>query len=119
MIGIPLYSDTAFEPDLIVQAPKAFDQTIRGIPNLARHRIPIEIRVVLHRYSVGRLASLADFICRNLPFVQHVALMRLGPIGFGRTSLNALCIDPLDYQQNLGAAVGTLTDHPIDLSTSN
>ena len=30
MVGIPLYSDLAWQHDFIVQAPHAFDQTIRG-----------------------------------------------------------------------------------------
>src|SRR4051812_48268129 len=45
--------------------------------------------------------------------------MGLEPIGFGRENLNALWIDPLDYQQNLGEAVETLTNHRMNVSIYN
>ncbi len=45
-LGIPLYSDDAALHDYIVQARDAFDQTILGLHQLARHGIETEIRVV-------------------------------------------------------------------------
>lgn len=119
MIGIPLYSDLAWQHDYIVQAPKAFDQTIRGILNLARCNVPVEIRVVIHRHSYERLPDLAEFICRNLPFVQQIALMGLEPIGFARGNLSALWIDPLDYQEELATAARTFLDHGMNVSIYN
>ncbi len=119
MIGIPLYSDIAWQHDFVVQAPKAFDQTLRGILNLARCRVPIEIRIVVHRYTVPRLRQLAGFITRNLPFVQHVAIMGLEPIGFGQANFEALWIDPIDYQDELAGAVETLLSHDMNVSIYN
>ena len=119
MIGIPLYSDLPWQHDFVVQSPKAFDQTIRGILNLARCKIPVEIRVVTHRYSVPRLVPLAEFIARNLPFVHHVALMGLEPIEFGLANFDALWIDPIDYQSELAGAVRILESHGINVSIYN
>jgi His-Xaa-Ser system radical SAM maturase HxsC len=73
-LGIPLYSDTAWEHDHVVQADHAFDQTIQGLYQLARYDCPIEIRVVLHAFTVPRLLDLCHYIYRNLPFASHVAL---------------------------------------------
>ncbi len=119
MIGVPLYSDIAWRHDHIVQARQAFDQTIRGLINLARCQVPVEIRVVLHRLTIGRLASLARFITRNLPFASHIALMGYEPIGFGRTNLKALWVDPADYQADLEAAVEIFTSHRMSVSIYN
>lgn len=77
MVGIPLYSDDATIHDYVVQARGAFDETIRGILNLKELRQRVEIRVVLHKQTVPRLQRLAEFICRNLLFVDQVALMGL------------------------------------------
>jgi His-Xaa-Ser system radical SAM maturase HxsC len=119
MIGIPLYSDIAWRHDFVVQTPNAFDQTIRGILNLARCDIPIEIRVVIHRHTIDRLPELAAFIARNLPFVEHVALMGLEPIGFGRTNLEALWVDPADCRNELTQAVEMLQQHGLTTSIYN
>lgn len=119
VVGVPLYSDIAWQHDFIVQAPHAFDQTIRGLLNLARCNIATEIRVVIHRYSVDRLPQLAAFIARNLAFAQHVALMGLEPIGFAKTNAAALWVDPADYHRPLADAVGTLVQRGMNVSIYN
>ncbi|MDB5334943.1 MAG: moaA 3 [Planctomycetaceae bacterium] len=119
MIGIPLYSDIASKHDFVVQAQGAFDETMRGIMNLERCGLRVELRVVLHRATVDRLPSLARFIARNLPFVEHIALMGLEMMGYVRINLESLWIDPFDYQPSLLAAVRTLTQHRMNVSIYN
>ena len=119
MIGIPLYSDVAHRHDFVVQADGAFDQTIRGIMNLARCGVSVEIRVVLHRQTVERLPQLARFIARNLPFVDHVALMGLEMMGFVKMNLESLWVDPADYQPQLRDATEHLLRHGMHTSIYN
>ena|ERR1700686_547244 len=97
MIGIPLYSDIASKHDFVVQAKGAFDETVRGIMNLARVGQRIEIRFVIHQQTFSRLAHTPRFIARNLPFVDQVALMGLEITGFTKANLGALWIDPIEY----------------------
>ena len=119
MIGIPLYSDIAHLHEFVVQASGAFDETIRGIMNAKRCGLRIEIRVVLHRETVGRLPQLARFIARNLPFADHVALMGLELMGYVRMNLDALWIDPTDYQEQLADAVAELVRNRMNVSIYN
>jgi His-Xaa-Ser system radical SAM maturase HxsC len=119
MVGIPLYSDIPHLHDFVVQADGAFDQTIRGIMNLARCGISVEIRIVLHRETVDRLPQFARFVARNLPFVDHVALMGLEMMGFVRMNLDALWIDPVGYQTPLRDAVGHLLQNGLNVSIYN
>lgn len=119
MIGIPLYSDIPHRHDFVVQADGAFDQTIRGMMNLARCGISVEIRIVLHRETVDRLPQFARFIARNLSFVDHVALMGLEMMGFVSMNLDSLWIDPVDYQAQLRHAVVHLQQHGLNVSIYN
>lgn len=119
MIGIPLYSDLPEEHDFVVQAGGAFSETIRGILNLARVGVKLELRSVIHRETYVRLPDLAHFISRNLLFVDHVALMGLEPMGFARTNIEALWIDPLDYQDQLRTAVQVLDRSGLRVSIYN
>jgi His-Xaa-Ser system radical SAM maturase HxsC len=119
MVGIPLYSDIAHRHDFVVQADGAFDQTIRGMMNLARCGVSVEIRMVLHRETVDRLPQFARFVARNLSFADHVALMGLETIGFVRMNLDALWIDPVDYQAELYQAVVHLQQHGVNVSIYN
>jgi len=113
MVGIPVYSDDPALHDYIVQARGAFDETIRGILNLKVRNQKVEIRVVLHKLTIGRLHHLAEFIARNLLFVDQVALMGLEVTGFTRANLDKLWIDPADYKDQLSRAVEILSSYGI------
>jgi His-Xaa-Ser system radical SAM maturase HxsC len=119
MIGIPVYSDLSHIHDYVVQADGAFDETIRGIMNLKQFGVPVEIRVVLHKQTIPRLAALASFLTRNLLFVDHVALMGLEMMGFTKANLDDLWIDPAAYQAELTAAVETLDRARMNVSIYN
>jgi His-Xaa-Ser system radical SAM maturase HxsC len=119
MLGIPLYSDVSHIHDFVVQADGAYDETIRGILNLKRHSQKVEIRVVLHKQTYDRLPQLAEFIGRNLQFVDHVALMGLEITGFTRANLDELWIDPLEYMEKLSRAVEILARYKIHTSIYN
>lgn len=119
MIGIPVYSDVAHIHDYVVQAEGAFDETIRGILNLKRAGVKIEIRVVIHKQTFSRLPQLAEFFCRNLLFVDHVALMGLEMMGFTKHNLEDLWIDPVDYQPQLVDAVEMLARYKMNVSVYN
>jgi His-Xaa-Ser system radical SAM maturase HxsC len=119
MVGIPIYSDLSTIHNYVVQADGAFDETIRGILNLKRYQQRVEIRVVIHKQTYERLPQLAEFIARNLTFVDQVVLMGLEITGFTRANLAELWIDPFDYQQQLARAVSILADNRISVSIYN
>jgi His-Xaa-Ser system radical SAM maturase HxsC len=119
MLGIPLYSSDPARHDYIVQSEGAFDETVRGIVNLKEQGIQVELRIVLHKQSIPTLCELAEFICRNLLFVDQVALMGLEMIGFTRANLDALWIDPFDYQDELSSAVEIFNAYGIRVMVFN
>jgi His-Xaa-Ser system radical SAM maturase HxsC len=119
MVGIPIYSDVSTIHDYVVQADGAFDETIRGILNLKRFGQKVEVRVVVHRQTYARMPQLAEFLVRNLTFVDQVAFMGLEITGFTRANLNSLWIDPADYQTELSRAVSFLADSRMDVSIYN
>jgi len=108
MVGVPIHSDLPEEHDYIAQARGAFDETVRGILNLKKAGIRVEIRFVIHAQSSPRLPAFAEFVARNLLFVDHVALMGMEIEGFARENLDVLWIDPLDYATKLMQAVRCL-----------
>ena len=113
MIGVPLYADTADIHDFVVQARGAYAETLVGIMNLARAGVRIELRMVIHRETFARLVPFARFVARNLPFVDQVVFMGLEITGFAKTNLEALWIDPIDYQDQLESAVALVDDAGI------
>lgn len=119
MLGIPVYSSDPAQHDYIVQASQAFDETIRGILNLKKLGQRVELRVVIHKQSYKGLPALAEFIARNLLFVDQVALMGLEMTGFTLANLDELWIDPANYRRQLSEAVQTLDANQIPVSIYN
>lgn len=118
-LGIPLYADVAAVHDFVVQAARAFDQTICGLHQAARNGIRVEIRVVLHKLTIPRLGKLADYIYRTLTFAEHVALMGLEYTGYTPRNIDQLWVDPYDYQDELEAAVEALVNRNMNVSIYN
>jgi His-Xaa-Ser system radical SAM maturase HxsC len=119
MFGIPIYSDLSHVHDYVVQADGAFDETVRGVLNLKRHGLKVEIRVVVHKQTYERLPDLARFLTRNLTFVDQIVFMGLEMTGFTKANFDDLWIDPVDYQAQLVEAVRHVAASRIHVSVYN
>jgi len=117
--GIPIYSAIDHVHDYVVQARNAFDETVLGILRLKDKGQRVEIRVVLHRITAPRLVETCIWIARNLPFVDHVALMGLENTGFALANQDLLWIDPIDYQEDLATGVSILSSAGLCVSVYN
>lgn len=117
--GIPLYSDYYQQHDYIVQAKDAFNQTVVGLHNMARHNLRLELRIVLHQQSYKRLPKLAKYIYMNFPFVEHIAFMGLEYIGYTVKNNEILWIEPQHYMNELEDAVLYLADMGMNVSIYN
>jgi His-Xaa-Ser system radical SAM maturase HxsC len=119
MAGIPIYSAVDSVHDYVVQAHGAFDETVLGVLKLKDKGQRVEIRVVLHAVTAPRIVETATWLARNLPFVDHVALMGLEHTGFTLANEQVLWIDPVDYQKDLARAVDILVSTGIRVSVYN
>lgn len=117
--GIPLYSDLPHIHDFIVQSKNAFNETLNGLYNLAEHGHSIELRFVMHKQTISRIKQFVEFVYHNLPFVSHVALMGLEPIGYGKVNLDSLWINPKEYSKEINDAAWFLEDRNITTSIYN
>ncbi len=117
--GIPLYSAVDAVHDYVVQALGAFDDTVLGILRLKDKGQRVEVRIVLHAVTAPRLQETCSWLARNLPFVDHVALMGLENTGFALANQDLLWIDPVDYQADLARSVDTLRAADVKVSIYN
>jgi His-Xaa-Ser system radical SAM maturase HxsC len=117
--AIPVYASVDHIHDYVVQAKGAFDETILGILKLKDRGQRVEIRVVLHSQTAPTIAETCSWIARNLPFVDHVALMGLENTGFAIANESLLWIDPMDYQGDLAEGVDALSAARVNVSVYN
>jgi His-Xaa-Ser system radical SAM maturase HxsC len=118
-VGIPIYSAVDHVHDYVVQARGAFDETVLGILKLQDSSQRIEVRVVLHAITAPRIVETCRWLARNLPFVNHVALMGLENTGFAIANADNLWIDPLDYRASLAEGVNVLASARVNVSIYN
>jgi hypothetical protein len=65
------------------------------------------------------LLETARWLARNLPFVDHVALMGLENTGFAIANDKLLWIDPIEYKDHLADAVACLAAAKVHVSIYN
>jgi His-Xaa-Ser system radical SAM maturase HxsC len=117
--GIPVYAAIDHIHDYVVQARGAFDETILGILKLKDRGQRVEVRLVLHAITAPRLVETCTWFARNLPFVDHFALMGLENTGFAIANDAALWIDPVDYRKTLADAVAVMVAANLNVSIYN
>lgn len=116
---VPLYGHADFLHDFVVQTPGAFDETIDGLLELRSRNQRVQLRVVLIRPVLEHLSAIAEFICRNLCFVEDVALMACEPTGFARANRELTKIDYIEWQSEIAAAVKIFADMNIKVVLMN
>lgn len=117
--GIPIYSATDDVHDYVVQAKGAWDETVLGILRMKDRAQRVEVRVVLHAITAPRIVETCRWLARNLPFVDHVALMGLENTGFAIANDQLLWIDPIDYRDQLAEGVQALISANVRTSIYN
>lgn len=118
-LSIPLYADVAEIHDEIVGMPGAFWETLEGIYNLARLKVFVELRIVVIRQNHERLQQWAEFVYRSLPFVKHVAIMGLEPIGLAAGNIDRVWVDPLEYREQLSRTMRSFQRCGMEASIFN
>lgn len=116
---IPIYSTDYAKHDYIVQSKGAFFETIEGLYNCAINELNVEIRVVLTKQNYKDLSSIVSYIYKNMPFIDHIALMGLEYIGFAIKNFDQIHINPLEYSQQLIEAINLSEKYNIPISIYN
>ncbi len=119
LIGIPLHSDFYKDHDYIAQSEDAYNQTLKGLYNLAKYDFNIELRIVINKINKDRLNNISNFIFRNLPFVKHVSFMGMEYIGFVPKNKEKIWIDPVEYKEELKKSVLNLSSLGMNVSIFN
>ena len=118
-ISTSLYGDNEIEHDYIVGSKGAFNESILGMLNLATFGHPIEIRIVIHKYTYKNLVGISEYIYRNLTYVKHIAFMGMETIWQAKKNLERLWVEPNDFVFILMKAIRHLRQRGMNVSIYN
>lgn len=116
---IPIYSSFYTQHDYVVQSKNAFFETIEGFYNCSKYGLKTEVRVVLNKQTYKNLQDLMYFIYKNIPFVDHIALMGLEYIGFALNNFEEVHITPFEYEKELIDAIKICREYSLPVSIYN
>lgn len=116
---VSLHSDNDRDHDRIVGVRGSFARTVKGITNLAKLRVPVEIRFVVNRINAGVMSRFADFAYRNFPFAVHVAFMAMEIRGLAEENMDEIWIDPAEFGAKVCLAANRLEMRGIPVSIYN
>lgn len=116
---VSLHSDIPEIHDRIVGVEGSYDATQKGLYNLAKLRLTVEIRHVIMRENYSRLVEFAEHIYRYFPFCAHVAFMSMEFHGLAEENSGIISIDPLEYREELRRAVQALAKRRVMVSIYN
>jgi His-Xaa-Ser system radical SAM maturase HxsC len=116
---VPLYGNADFLHDFVVQAPGAFEETLAGLLTLRRHEQAVQLRTVLIEPVMRSLPQFCEFVGRNLPFVQQVALMACEPTGYALANRDLCSIDLGNWWKTLELASRTLKRFGVPMVIMN
>lgn len=119
LMGIPLHSDYEYDHDVIAGARGAYVETMKGLYNLAMQGIAIELRIVMNKLNYLRFPQMAEFIHKNLSFVNWTAFMGMERTGFAASKADRIWIEPKEYVLNLCKAIQYLDDFCHDVCIYN
>lgn len=119
LFGIPIHSDYPGDHDAITLVKGSYNETMKGLYNLARGGSKIELRIVIHKMNYQRLYKLSEFIWKNLPFVAYVSFMGMETTGYSIKNQEKVWIDPIDYQDELEKSVMNLAEWGLNVSIFN
>lgn len=117
-IAISLQSDID-EINNMMMGKAVFYKILKGLYNLARFQQKIEIRTVVTKLNFQRLSNFAEFVSYNFPFVYHIAIMGLEPVGIALKNINKLWVDPYTYQDILRKTVQIFHRRDMNVSIYN
>ena len=118
-VGVELHSDYYKDHDTMAGKKGAYQETMRGLYNLATCGIPVELRIIMCALNYKRFYHIAEFIHRNLPFIGWIAFMGMEDTGWATKNRKHIWIEPLEYQQELLRAVKYLADWNYKVSIFN
>lgn len=119
LMGVPLHSDYEKDHDIIAGAKNAYIETMQGLYNLAMQSVPIELRIVMNRLNCSRFKQMAEFIHKNLSFVNWTAFMGMERTGFAAKKADKIWVEPKLYIPQLCAAVQLLDDFQHEVAIYN
>lgn len=118
-IAVPIHGSTSEKHDYITQSPGGFVQTLRGIKNIVKAGIELEIRIVVSKLNCDDIFDISELIVNCFPAVKIVHLVGLEMRGNCVVNADQVIISYEEAFDKSRKAINYLMEHGIDVALYN
>ena len=108
IVAIPIHASTPELHDYITRADGSFRQTVRGIYNLLKRKVLVEIRIVVTKANCEDLLNIAKLIAEHFPMVYRVHFISLEVRGNCIRNKETVYISPKESFEKSKSAIDYL-----------
>ena len=118
-IGIPIHGSCEEVHDMITQSPKSFNQTLKGIKNLLKNKVNIEIRIVISKLNIMDISNISELIVNEINDVNHICIMAMEMTGSAYTNREKIWIGYKEAFKEIKSAIDNLINAGINVRLYN
>ncbi len=119
IVAIPIHGSNAQINDMITQSKESFAQTVKGIKQLLKANIHVELRIVVSKLNASDLHDLALFISQEFSEVEYVSIMAMEMTGSARVNQDKVWISYKEAGRLAKDAALVLIENGIDVRLYN
>jgi len=113
-IAISLLGPNPKIHDSITKARGSFNQTVKGVQNLIKRKIPVELRVIILKQNFEKLEDITQFIIKNLRGVEYVVFIFVDLISNAQKNKEQVAVSYSEALPRLSNSMSLLKEKGID-----
>lgn len=119
IVAIPVHGSCEQIHDAITRADGSFKQTKRGIKQLIKNGICVEIRLVVSKLNVDDFDNIADLIVKEFRGVDYVSVIAMEMTGNARSNKEKVWIPYKESFSAISGAIQKMVKNGIDVKLYN
>lgn len=119
IVAIPIHGSCAQIHDAITRANGSFQQTKRGIQQLLKHNIRVEIRLVVSKLNVNDFDNLANLIIEQFKDIAYVSVIAMEMTGNARVNQELVWMPYKESFAAISGAIRKLVSNGINVKLYN
>ena len=118
-VAIPIHGSCDSIHDSITRADGSFKQTVRGIKQLLRNGIRIEIRLVVSKLNISDFDRIAELIISQFPGIAYVSVIAMEMTGNARKNKEQVWISYKESFDLISDSIQRMVKNGIDVRLYN
>lgn len=119
IVAIPIHGSSEESHDFITRAEGSFKQTKRGIKQLLKNKIRVELRIVVSRLNIDDFDKIVELIISQFKGVEYVSVIAMEMTGNARMNKERVWIPYKETFDRIASSVRKMVSNGVDVKLYN